>query len=47
MRLFLSSENLGKNPEKFLKLIGGSHKLAVVHNAIDDWSANDRAAKIK
>jgi len=47
MRLFLSSENLGKYPEKFLKLIGGSHKLAVVHNAIDDWSANDRAAKIK
>lgn len=46
MRLFLSSENLGNYPEVFLRMLGPNKKLAVVHNAIDYWTANDKQAKV-
>lgn len=47
MRLFLSSENLGRYPAEFLELVGGSRKLATIHNAIDDWPESERSAKVK
>lgn len=47
MRLFLSSQNLGNYPEEFLKLVGPNKRLALVENAKDDWSATDRAQKVK
>lgn len=46
MRLFLSSENLGKFPEEFLNLLGPNKKLALVENAKDDWNTKDRKAKV-
>lgn len=46
MRLFLSSENLGKYPEEFLKLLGPNKKLAFIENAKDDWRPKDRQAKV-
>ena len=46
MRLFLSSQHLGKYPEEFLKLLGPNKKLAFVENAKDDWSKADRQAKV-
>lgn len=45
MRLFLSSENLGKYPEVFKQMVG-QHKLAIIENAKDDWSEKDRTAKV-
>ncbi len=47
MRLFLSSENLGKYPEEFLELLGSNKRLALVENAKDDWPAKDRTQKVK
>jgi dipeptidase E len=46
MRLFLSSENLGVYPDKFLNLLGPNKKLATVHNAIDDLSKEERKTKV-
>lgn len=47
MRLFLSSENLGKYPEEFLDLVGPNKRLAFVENAKDDWSEKDRSEKVR
>jgi len=47
MRLFLSSENLGKYPDEFLKLVGPNKRLAFIENAKDDWNVKDRAEKVK
>ncbi len=47
MRLFLSSENLGKYPETFFKLVGANKKLAFCENAKDDYDEIDRKAKVK
>lgn len=46
MRLFLSSENLGRYPEVFLKMVGDK-KLAIIHNAIDDWDSSDKQNKVQ
>jgi dipeptidase E len=46
MRLFLSSENLGKYPDVFLELVG-KHKLALIENAKDGYSEQDRRSKIQ
>lgn len=46
MRLFLSSENLGKHPEVFLKMVGPG-KLGVTENAKDDWTEPDRQTKVQ
>jgi dipeptidase E len=46
MRLFLSSENLGRYPQEFLNLLGPNKTLVIVHNAIDDWSPEDRKTKV-
>lgn len=47
MRLFLSSENLGNYPEVFLKMLGENNRVAVIHNAIDDWPLEEKHQKIK
>lgn len=47
MRLLLSSENIGNHPEVFLELVGGNHRLATIHNAIDDWADEDKQAKVQ
>jgi dipeptidase E len=47
MRLFLSSENLGKYPNVFVSMIGDNKKLAFTENAKDDWPAKDRQAKFQ
>lgn len=47
MRLFLSSQNLGKYPEAFIELLGENTKLAFIENAKDDWSVDDRFAKVQ
>jgi len=46
MRLFLSSENLGKYPNEFLNLLGPNKRLAIIENAKDDWSSKDRKSKV-
>jgi dipeptidase E len=46
VRLFLSSENLGKYPEVFLQMVG-SGKVALIENAKDDISAKERINKVK
>lgn len=46
MRLFLSSENLGKYPDVFLRMVG-NRKLAIIENAKDDWTDEDRKNKVK
>jgi len=46
MRLFLSSENLGKYPDEFLRLLGPNKRLAFVENAKDDWDEKDRTNKV-
>jgi len=46
MRLFLSSENLGKYPDEFLELLGPNKRLAFVENAKDDWDEKDRTNKV-
>lgn len=47
MRLFLSSESLGKYPDVFFKLVGANKKLAFCENAKDDYSPTDRDAKVQ
>jgi len=47
MRLFLSSENLGKYPEAFIELVGDNNKLAFIENAKDDWTIDDRSEKLQ
>ncbi len=47
MRLFLSSENLGEYPEAFIELVGDNNKLAFIENAKDDWTLDDRTAKLQ
>jgi dipeptidase E len=46
MRLFLSSQNLGNYPDRFVQLVGTNKKVALVENAKDDWSVKDRRAKL-
>jgi dipeptidase E len=46
MRLFISSENLGNHPDKFLKLLKDK-RLAIIENASDDWTDKDRSARVK
>jgi dipeptidase E len=47
MRLFLSSENLGRYPDEFLKLVGPNKRLAFVENAKDDWNPKERSEKVE
>jgi dipeptidase E len=46
VRLFLSSENLGKYPEVFLQMVGAG-RLALVENAKDDIGEKERKNKVK
>ncbi|MFN8173421.1 MAG: Type 1 glutamine amidotransferase-like domain-containing protein [Candidatus Nanopelagicales bacterium] len=45
MRLYLSSFRLGTAPEHLVRLAGADARVAVMCNAIDDESDEDRAAK--
>ena len=45
MRLFLSSENFGRYPEVLVELAGENTKTALVNNAKDYWSIEDRIEK--
>lgn len=47
MRLFLSSENLGNHPDAFLRMVEPGRRVGLIENAKDDWSEDDRAAKVK
>ena len=42
MRLYLSSYRLGNTPEKFVSMVRGSKKTAVILNARDYFSSEDR-----
>jgi dipeptidase E len=46
MRLYLSSFRNGNKPEELLKLLGDGHRTALIFNAQDWKSANDRAADL-
>lgn len=45
MRLFLSSENVGKHPDTLVKITGANKKLAYIANARDGGSEYDRSSK--
>ncbi len=47
MRLFLSSENLGKYPKRFFDLVGENKKLAMCENAKDYLPSAEREKKLK
>jgi dipeptidase E len=47
MKLYLSSYNLGDNPEQLIDLIGINKKIAVIGNASDLKSVEERKGKIK
>lgn len=47
MRLFLSSQDLGRYPEVFLKMLGQSKKVGLIENAKDDWAEAERAANVR
>lgn len=46
MKLFLSSENFGKYPDEFVRLVNG-RKLAYIGNAKDYNSPSERSAKVE
>lgn len=46
MRLFLSSENFGKYPEKLVELVGRNKRVAYIGNAKDYLSETDRRDKV-
>jgi len=46
MRLYLSSFRNGNRPEKLLQLLGNGRRTALIHNAQDFLSADERAAKL-
>jgi dipeptidase E len=47
MKLYLSSYNLGDNPEQLIDLIGINKKIAVIGNASDLKTVEERKEKIK
>ncbi len=46
MRLYLSSFRNGNKPDELLRLLGGGRRTAVINNAQDLLSADDRAEKL-
>jgi len=46
MRLYLSSFRVGNHPEKLLELLGDGRRTALILNAMDFVSAEDRAADL-
>lgn len=47
MKLYLSSYNLGDNPEKLIELVGTTKKVAVICNASDLKTVEERKEKVK
>jgi dipeptidase E len=47
MKLYLSSYNLGDNPEQLIDLIGINKKIAVIANASDIKTVDERIQKVK
>ncbi|HSW78487.1 MAG TPA: Type 1 glutamine amidotransferase-like domain-containing protein [Candidatus Babeliales bacterium] len=47
MRLFISSYRAGKHDDKLIKFVGGIHKVAVITNAKDYKTPEDRREKIE
>ena len=47
MKLYLSSYNLGDNPEKLVELVGINKKVAVVTNASDLKTVTERKEKVE
>ena len=45
MRLFLSSEGFGNYPEALIELVGDNTKIALINNAKDDLTFDDRTEK--
>jgi dipeptidase E len=47
MRLYLSSEHLGKTPQKFADLLGGSGRVAIINNAADAYAQESKAQRLE
>lgn len=45
MRLYLSSENVGKHAARLIELVGSNKTVAYIGNAKDYWGAESRAVK--
>src|SRR5690606_34889158 len=47
MHLFLSSYRLGDQPEKLTQLLSGNHRAAIIANARDQLSGEERAQRVQ